>query len=210
MPMRKKYYRKKRKNNNKGQKKLLKLLKRVQPETKYLDVFNAGVRPDFDGLTFNLLAITGGTDQSQRVADIIFIKGLLIRYTLEGNNVAGSKATGRIIFTSWFNDVLPTPANILQSTGSAITALSPYNFENGGRFHIYYDQLHSQEGQGANSSVLSRKKYIRINKKMKYAASVSTVPQNEQIALIVSSDQAAMANDRPTLRIHVRVLYTDA
>jgi len=98
------------------------------PELKHLDTNSGGYvgGVTYAGTVSSLSDVVQGGAGNQRVGDALRLRGVDFRLT--AYHQAGSvQGVFRIILFIWNEDSTPTIALVLQGTGSALAAVSPYN-----------------------------------------------------------------------------------
>lgn len=181
------------------------------------------------GVIEYLTNISGGTNDSQRIANEITIKSLDLRYeiTAAGNDItnivrvilfrdmsAGPAVTPPVVATT------PTGAGVLQSQSddpvpvvyitNGLQAVQPFLSENRDRYKILMDRTHVL-GDATNSNLPYRvvaSRYIKKNMKVKYYDSNANSSDKGSLYLMFISDSSAI--NHPVYVFNCKIIYTDA
>lgn len=156
------------------------------------------------GSFHSLSDLTVGTDDGQRLKHQISLKSLHLNvcaYPADATNIL------RFIVFQYFDDSFPTTANILQSTSSTNSWLSPYNFDNAKAFRILYDSSKMLNGVAKPGIVFN--KYVKLTKARKNVEYSGTTSNGlNKVYLLVVSDSTAVSH--PTFKGIATLTYTDS
>jgi hypothetical protein len=180
----------------------------TQIEHKFKDFTVASTGIDAAGVvTGSCVAISQGTQATEREGDEIVLKSLFGRYSIIAADTTNFM---RVIFFKWNIDsavAAPTVADILQGTGTNpwIADLNQNNIEDG-KFQVLFDHSHSFTLAG--NACLTRRYNIygkKLKKKRLIFNTAATTGIGQFYMMLISDSVAA---SHPTFMWYSRVHYT--
>lgn len=174
-------------------------------EVKYATGSLPATQIDYNGTLNSLVTISqGAAGLNQRLGDQVAMSGINFRYVAYITTTTAVSQL-RIILLVDEQANLST-ANVLATVGSTLSPLSFFNKEYRGRFKILYDETHTLDAGQSYQDI----KRVSVNEmiKLKYAPAVSTVREND-IRVLMISNQAPASVDRPYVQYNVRCWYKD-
>lgn len=157
-----------------------------------------------------------GDDDGMRTGNSIRLRSLSFYYYAKGNAQNVANAIRCILFIDKQNTgTTPTPADILQTTGSVGSIISHINVDHTSRYRVIYDRRHvfthqtnytaasaASSGVGATIRTLYKKMFMPV----KWTGPAGTDTYTNAVYLLLLSDVAA--ND-PDVSWSVRLGYDD-
>lgn len=164
---------------------------------------------DYNGSLFSIIGaanggtgIPQGTTDTTRVGDSIKLQNLTMRYTIARN---GQDAWARV-FVLWDpQNKLTAVSDVLQSTGSTLSVITPKNYDKRFQCKVLYEALHKLDSAGNALSKVDR--VIPINKHTQFSGgSATTITSGDLKMLIISN---VVTTNLPTMAYYLRLSYTD-
>lgn len=194
------------------------LVSLMNTEMKTLSTTATGVSVDYNGTVVNLSNIAQGTDVNTRDGDSILLQYCSMSVIAFNHASATFGGYVRIlVFRDNEQDgVDPTPGNVLDTVGSPMAVVSPYNFftcmagtNRKHRFEILHDQVIRLTPTTDITNMLQWEQFYKGgNKHILYDAAASADASNREGALflLMVSDQPT---NTPTVNYFNRILFTD-
>lgn len=154
----------------------------------------------YGGTVSSLVAIGQGAAQSQRVGDSIKLQNLMLRMSL--GELTNKHRLRVIIFNDKNGDTVSTAADMLQTTGSAYSVISPKYYPERFRTKILYDRVFSFD---ADEEFQVYRKLIPLNFHVNYSPGTTSVYTNN-LKILLINDSATGVGDH---RVFARITYTD-
>lgn len=163
------------------------------------------------GLSDCLVISQGQTDLT-RIGDAIQLKSVHLKYTIVAGTGQLGPANCRMMVVQWFDNTVPTGADILANTAANSAVVSDYNMDNIRRhktLRVLYDKTHVIGSNTTAPAGHSVSKFLKFNKNINYAAG-GTSPCYGDIYFVNVSDIApGAAGTVPLYNIMVRSQYID-
>lgn len=181
-------------------------LVRRDPELKHLDVNTSGYigGVTYAGTITSLSDVVQGGAGNQRVGDALRIRGLDFRCS--AYHQAGSvQGTLRFIVFVWNEDSTPTTALVLQGTGSAAAAVSPYNSDHvqNGSLNLLADFVYAGD---SSPDAFYKHLVMTLDSQVTFTAS-STSGAGKAWILVLSD--AGLATNCANYQWWSRLIYSD-
>lgn len=205
-------FKKRRNTDHKKIMKIQKTLRVIKPEMKYMDVSSSGT-VTLSSTTVDLTALIsqGLLDNANRVGDKIRLCSYELRYVVFSDNTSTFRYTNvrvMVVVGNNENSTALNMANVLQSTGAALSYLSPYNHDTRTKFIKKYDKtnlLNSGTTGGWQTTKLNRVSQ-KLSNFTQYVSGSTTV-SNHGLYLMFISDTTSTP---PTIAYYLRLNYLDA
>lgn len=170
-------------------------LKRAKIPTKYYTTYNATDQAInySTGLVASMTNIDQGTSENSRIGNSVFIKSIDLRIHVKGNQTStvNDQCVRVLVVKDKLNTgTVPTLANVLETTGSSLSVISPYSLNNKNdmkRFQILKDKLVNVSKYTQDGSELFRFK-LYPNCPVRYTSTTGTDEGPNQIYLMVISN----------------------
>lgn len=177
-----------------------------RPEKKS-DTDSGTVNCDWDAETnYSITNISQGDGAAARIGQRIVLKGVLENFRIDLPSDDASCIV-RVIFGTWTGDnVLPTPAEILDTVGDNTIVLRPYKQTESGNFKIMYDKSFKLVA-GLVETIKVRKYFNYHNKFCQYGS--FTYPMNFVPFCMTMSDVDPL-NALPTFTTCRRTYWYDS
>lgn len=204
----------------------VKRLIRSNIETKYLQGAIGPIFVDWTGSCFQLNILPQGTDEGQRIGDMIRMTNIDLRYSVF--NATSNFTRVRLIMFVWRMETNTSPiaSDILATNGNTLSVISTYNLRNERRYRILYDQVHVLTSPSAITPIAGTNSAVggtpvfdkRIRKSLKnmvgqYAGPAGTDDMSKGYLgfLFVSDVSTAASNaQKPQLQYHYTLKYKDS
>lgn len=160
---------------------------------------------DYTGAVNCLSLVPGGSGESQRNGNSIFVKGLSIR----GNSYMNTTAASVSLRIMVIQDLSPNPgtlttADVLQTVGGSYAPFSPLNDDNRRRFKVLTTKLVVMNNTGQQA--LPLKTYIPLKTHCRWNSSTSTDLNKGHIYTLIISDEPT---NPPGVQFYSRLYYYD-
>lgn len=181
----------------------------VNIEYKYADTTSTALTPDYNGSYFSIIGaanasagIPQGTTDTTRVGDSIKLQNLTMRYTIARN---GQDAWVRVFLLWDPQNKIAAVSDVLQSTGSVLSVISPKNYDKRFQCKVLYEALHKLDSSG---NALSKVDHVlSINKHTQFSAGSATAIMSGDIKMLVISN--VVTTNLPTMAYYLHLTYTD-
>lgn len=180
-------------------------------EKKYFDVSAAigGVAVDYAGLVDDLSVPAQGSTVKTRIGDKITVTSLQLKCwftTIGVSNVV------RIIVFKWFDNTVPTVAQILETVGDERAPISPLNHDDKVRRKIFLDTTFTIVDQ-QDTEIRYYNAFIDLRKRGERISAVhfdagATTGLGIFYVLFVSNE-ATGSGGEPLIRYYIRTNFTD-
>ncbi len=178
------------------------MMKRIKPETQYLDDnFTQTVSSSpfvQDAMSPMDQAVTDGA----RIAGKIYLKFINMNCSLTWNTSSTQLfSTIRITIVRFDDPDLPGYGNIFQG---GTTMVDHWNTNQASRYHVVYDRYHMVGKQGNAQAIKYFKIRIKVNREVIFASNSDTRANNFRYALLEQGDETS---NFPSLVIHRRMVF---
>lgn len=174
----------------------------VNVEYKISDASNVAGAVDYTGGVVSLPSnISQGITDSTRIGDSIKIQNLTLRY-IGVRNTADSILRVMVLFDP--QNKIAAVTDVLQSTGSALSVISPKNYDKRFQNNVLYDRTMTLTT--ADHPYVVEDIVIPIDKHCQYNAATTTVNTGD-IKLLTISNVSGV--NLPTFTYYARLSYTD-
>lgn len=179
---------------------------RRDTEVKYADFNDSGTGVDFSGTFIRVTNIAQGDSDTTRDGDKLTPVYLNVKWKV---GVGDSTNIMRVIIFQWKQNILsisPTQAYLLAQTGSALSPISPYNWDTRSNFRVLKDFKVTVDS--VNKPQVVGRTFLKLNKLEKVAFDAGGTNGNNQIYIYVVSDSGAASH--PTWAMTARLAFTDS
>jgi hypothetical protein len=192
------------------------IMRLINVEEKFFDV-TAILNADYSGSVVNLSNIAQGTDVSQRDGDSILAQKLTFRGFVIPGATAAKNFLRMIIFRDMQQDgVDPTPAQVLEVTGSSTAISSPISYfgaygKNRHRYQILLDRTYMAALATERSQLFDEWSHtFSQGSHILYDATAGADASNREGALfmLLISDNTGVGNT-PGFNYYFRLTFTD-
>lgn len=212
MPYKRSYRRTRRKRKmNKSTKSVatraLRLAKKVaaSSEVKYHDIAIA-VQPDWDGNgPVDLANIAQGLSDNNRIGDQVRVTSINFKWI--AYNINSGCSYIRVIVIRDHQDLIGSMNDILQVTGNLPAFQSHYVHDKRPQYTVLFDKYFHIDNTLQDSQ--QQRWYKKLNFKIQYVASSTSVISKNQIKAFAISDVSPQATNLPELYGYMRLNYYD-
>lgn len=179
-----------------------KLSNAINTEYKAYDVTSVAGSVDYNGGVSSLAAlISQGTTDNQRIGDSLKLQNLTLRY-IGVRNTADSILRVMVIFDP--QNKISAVTDVLAATGSAISVVSPKNYDKRFYSNVLYDRTMTLTS--ADHPYVIEDIVIPVDKHVQYSGGTTTVNTGDLKLLVISN---VVTTNLPTLTYYARLTYTD-
>lgn len=179
-----------------------KLANAVNTEYHAIDANSTAGSVDYNGgLSSFLTGITQGVGDSNRVGDSIKVQNLVFRY-IGVRNTADSILRVMVIWDP--QNKLAAVSDVLASTGSALSVISPKNYDKRFQSNVLYDRTMTLTS--ADHPYVLEDITIPIDQHTQYNAASTTINTGDLKLLVISN---VVTTNLPTLTYYARITFTD-
>lgn len=183
---------------------------RKMADRKFYDEKATITNADNSGVVNPAVQISQGTSENQRLGDDCYLKGMLVQAVLTINNAGTNPQRYRIIIVRGKQEraLAPTVSDILQSSdvGAVGAVDARRNWYQTSQYQVLWDKkfkLVTMDGHYVHTI----RKWIKINKKIKFVAGSNT-PEDGGIYVLCISDGTVAGNTVPTYVFKYRTYFT--
>lgn len=179
--------------------------KKIVNSRSELKYYDEGYLPncDFDGQIHQCCDIAPGNTSTTREGDVVSPVSLHFSYLINGETNSGLV---RFMVFRWNQYGVPTPADILKTTGSAYSPVSNTLWDTRSNFTILYDKLHQVSNNGGPELVGVSRTIKLAKKPLKFKSGSSTGPKNG-IYILTISESASIGS--PSSAMEIRLTFRD-
>ena len=173
----------------------------VNTEYKFLDT-NYSNTMDYNGIVSTLNSISQGITDTGRTGDSVKIQNIMLR----GNILAGTVPAQLRVILFWdAQNKVASVSDVLESTGTAYSVLSPKNYDKRFQTKVLWDKVFDVVPTADNAHRHFQLS-LPINLHSQYAAATSTINTGALKILLISN---IVTTGLPTIVYYSRVSYTD-
>lgn len=182
------------------------VVRREDRKTSEIKHYDYGYLPtvSYAGDIQALTPVTQGDTDVTRDGDRLMPIKLSVKWLINGETYSGLI---RVIIFRWNDFSIPTVDDILQSTGSSYSVVSPYVRDKKSNFQVLQDRVYSVSNNGGvevrTGSYTSKK---LAKKQIEYVGGTATSAKNSFYSLILSDRVLASS---PTMTAFTSLQYTD-
>lgn len=161
----------------------------INAEKKYHDVTFVNVPVNNAGNIYSLSNIDQGDSSIQRDGKSILCNSVFIRGSVNVNVTGTSNVVRLMIIRDTMNTgSLPVVSDVLDYSGTVLAPMAPISRLKAGRFQVLWSQVFTMSTAG--NQVQLFKKYIKVEKHIKYTGPLGTDEYKGQLFLLTTATAA--------------------
>lgn len=181
-------------------------LKGLVNSEKFKHDIQASSNPAYSGTLSSLVAINQGDGDGQRTGNSIFVRSVSMKGSVEWNSTQSVPQRLRmmlVIDKQQVGDTIPSPSDVLDTTGTSFAPYSMLNDTTVGRFTILKSRMYNVSSE---KPVVDFNWNINLRHHVRYNGTTSSDIQKGGLYLLLISDAAT---NGPTVFRFIRVSYHD-
>lgn len=155
----------------------------INAEKKYHDVTFVNIGMNNSGAIYSLSAIAQGDTSVQREGKSLLCNSIFVRGSVNVNGSANSNVVRLMVIRDTMNTgTLPVVTDVLDYSGTVLAPMAPISRTKAGRFSVLWSQTFTMSLAG--NQVQLFKKYIKVDKHVKYTGPLATDEYKGQLFLL--------------------------